>query len=432
MQVPLVSGLANAIAFEFVPDGRIFIISRFGEVLIRKPGAASVVSAGTLDVYHGFEDGLLGIAIDPGFSTNRHIYLYYSPRSPSVNRLSRFTVVGDSIDMKSEVRMLDIPHQRQTCCHVAGDLEFDAQGNLYLSTGDNSVSHDYRSISESRRNASAEKSSSNTNDLRGKILRIHPEPDGSYTIPAGNLFPADELHRGEIFAMGFRNPYRFSVDAVSGWLYVGDVGAQANVGDPEIGPRAYDEINQVRSPGNYGWPYFVGPNLAYFNPALERWWDPAAPTNNSVWNTGAVSLPPARPSFIDMTHLSLMAGPVYYFDSGVAGRNKLPIEMNGHLLYFDFDSSRFGGAVLDENGDRTEIYPLAPGVIEAKGPIDMEIGPDHRLYVLDYGAGCCPFDVNEGVLSRVDYVGEVIELSPPTLLSGVERLFQRVARSHPR
>src|SRR5256885_14651820 len=89
----------------------------------------------------------------------------------------------------------------------------------------------------------AQKSSANTNDLRGKIIRIHPEPDGAYTIPEGNLFPKGTAKtRPEIYTMGSRNPYRISVDQHTGFLYWGEVGPDANVDSVGRGPRGYDEI----------------------------------------------------------------------------------------------------------------------------------------------------------------------------------------------
>ncbi|MCO7089445.1 PQQ-dependent sugar dehydrogenase, partial [Pseudomonas aeruginosa] len=121
----------------------------------------------------------------------------------------------------------------------------------------------------------------NTNDLRGKILRIHPEADGSYTIPEGNLFPAPSVPNGgtagsttaplgeprrtrpEIYTMGHRNPFRISVDPKTGFLYWGDIGPDAGQPKDDRGPAGQDEVGQARKAGNFGWPYFVGDNKAY-------------------------------------------------------------------------------------------------------------------------------------------------------------------------
>ena len=109
----------------------------------------------------------------------------------------------------------------------------------------------------------AQKSSANTHDLRGKILRIRPTADGGYTIPKGNLFPQNGAKgRPEIYVMGCRNPWRISVDQKSGIVYWGDVGPDARDDTPR-GSRGYDEINQAKRAGNFGWPYFIGSNSPY-------------------------------------------------------------------------------------------------------------------------------------------------------------------------
>src|SRR5690606_15578897 len=110
----------------------------------------------------------------------------------------------------------------------------------------------------------AQKGSANTNDLRGGIIRIHPEPDGTYTIPEGNLFPpGTEKTRPEIYVMGTRNAYRISVDKKTGFVYWGDVGPDANKDSVGHGPMGHDEVNQARKPGFFGWPLFIGNNKPY-------------------------------------------------------------------------------------------------------------------------------------------------------------------------
>src|SRR5690606_6122145 len=180
--------------------------------------------------------------------------------------------------------------------------------NLYLSTGDNTNPHGSNGYSPSderpgREAWDAQKSSANTNDLRGKIIRIKPQPDGSYTIPEGNLFPKGTAGtRPEIYTMGCRNPYRISVDQATGILYWGEIGPDAGE-DGEQGPRVYDEINQARKPGNYGWPYLVGDNKPYHEydfatKKLGPLFNPDALQNPSPHNTGLKALPPAQKAMI--------------------------------------------------------------------------------------------------------------------------------------
>ena len=203
------------------------------------------------------------IALDPGFANNQWIWLYYSPTNAAENRLSRFTLRGEHLDRESEKIVLRVATQRDICCHAAGSLAFDGQGNLFLSTGDNTnpfESEGFAPIDDrpGRYPWDASKSSANTADLRGKILRIHPEPDGSYTIPAGNLFPpGTPKTRPEIFVMGCRNPFRISVDRTTQTLYWGEVGPDAQALLADRGPAGFDEVNRTKVAGNFGWPFFV-------------------------------------------------------------------------------------------------------------------------------------------------------------------------------
>ena len=419
-KVPIATGLANAVDFEFAPDGRIFILNRYGVINIYKPNTQTIQVAAQINVYHGIEAGIIGIALDPQFELNNFIYLYYSPLSPSVNRLSRFHVNGDSIDLGSEIIMLEVPVDRQGGHHDGGNLEFDQFGNLYLGTGDDTYPSNYAPLNETDFTHSAEKSSANTNDLRGKILRIHPEPDGSYSIPNGNLFTGTAEGRPEVYVMGTRNPYKFSIDSATNWLFWGDIGPDANQ-DSVDGPSGKDEINRTEMAGNYGWPYFIGPNLPYRNTYLNYYFDPLVPTNDSQWNTGLRELPSAQPAWITVPRAAYMVGPVYHFDTNIVNAAKLPQAFDGHLFYWNFNSGNVWYIGFDATtGDiiRNEPWDILAG---GQGYIDFEIGPDHQLYVLEYGTGCCALDVGNGVLSRLDYVGETFNLSPIAMMSADNR-----------
>ena len=154
------------------------------------------MTLGKLEVYKEMEDGLIGITLDPAFARNSWIYLFYSEpqthrneagKKIGTNRVSRFSLTGEQLDLASEKVLLRIPTQREDCCHSGGSLAFDANGNLFASVGDNThpgASDGYSPIDErpDREPWNAQKSASNANDLRGKILRVHPEPDGSITI----------------------------------------------------------------------------------------------------------------------------------------------------------------------------------------------------------------------------------------------------------
>ncbi len=195
-KVTLDSNTNNPMELDIAADGRVFYAERDGRIQIIKPDTHTTVTAIKLNVFTGNEDGLLGLRLDPNFATNKWIYVYYAPNGGAArNLLSRFTVEGDSINLASEKAILQVDTQRNTCCHAGGSIVFDSAGNLYLATGDNTnpfESGNYTPIDErpGRQDFDAQRTSGNTNDLRGKVIRIHPEADGTYTVPSGNLFPA--------------------------------------------------------------------------------------------------------------------------------------------------------------------------------------------------------------------------------------------------
>jgi cytochrome c len=286
--------VTNGGTLAVAPNGQVFFTELWsGRIRVWDPQTGTTTTAADLNVFirpdstiqtGNTEDGLTGIALDPNFAENGWVYLFYSPAGPAfypigageVQYVSRFTynAGSKSLDLGSEKILLQIPVNRvrpgKADGHTAGALVFGPDGSLYISTGDDTTPHEvstsqYAPIDERPGNSiwDVQRSSANTNDLRGKILRIKPEDDGSYSIPAGNLFPGDATHRPEIYVMGNRNPYRISVDSETGWLYWGDVGPDANNDDANKGPRGYDEINQAREAGNFGWPYIIADNQAY-------------------------------------------------------------------------------------------------------------------------------------------------------------------------
>ncbi|MEM7657606.1 MAG: PQQ-dependent sugar dehydrogenase [Bacteroidota bacterium] len=400
-------GLNEPGEMDFLPNGNIIFTERRGNVKIYNPATRSTKVAGTIDVYTKSEDGLLGVALDPDFATNHVLYLYYSPNiERSINILSSFVMRGDSLLLASEKQLLEVEVQRRECCHTGGSIQFGPDGNLFLSTGDNTNPFEtrYAPINEvaNRGPWDAQKSSANTNDLRGKILRIRPNDQGGYDIPDGNLFPKDgSAGRPEIYVMGCRNPYRISIDRKNRYLYWGDVGPDGRV-DSTRGPKGYDEINQARQPGFFGWPLFIGNNKAYRDvdfatQKLGDWFDPKNPVNDSPNNTGLKALPPAKPAFIWYPYdeskefpivgkggRNAMAGPVYYHDLFAGAESQFPAYYDGKLFIYDFMRDWVFAVSMDENNNLETIEPFLPE-LKLSSPMDMEFGPDGALYVLEYG-----------------------------------------------
>ncbi|WP_221409652.1 ThuA domain-containing protein [Pseudochryseolinea flava] len=422
-----------------LPNLDILVAQRRGEILLYKNGSNAVKQVAFLNSYNkatrpdvNAEEGVLGIQADPNFSKNHYVYVFYSPSDTSVNRLSRFKFENDIFDLKSEKIVLQFYSQRNICCHTGGSIAFDKDGLLFVSTGDNStpfdesnqryVSHGYAPLDDRKGHEQydARRTSGNANDLRGKILRIKLNEDGSYTIPEGNLYPEGTANtRPEIYVQGNRNPYRISVDKKNGFLYWGEVGPDANVDSLETrGPRGYDEVNQARKAGFFGWPLFIANNIPYHAFDYETGktgplFDPQKPVNTSLNNTGIKELPPAQPAFIwypygpssDFPQVkaggrNAMAGPAYYTDM-FPEATRLPEYFNEKVFIYDWVRGWVKVVTLESNGDFSKMEPFMENT-KLNALIDMEVGPDGKLYYLEYGNGW--FSKNkDAAISRIDY-----------------------------
>jgi cytochrome c len=429
--VVLATPLNEPVELAVLPDERVLFVERHGAVKLYAPATQSVQTIATIPVSTKYadssqaEDGLLGLAADPGFARNGWVYMYYSPAGPTPkNVLARFTMRGNALDTASRKVILEVATQRDKCCHTGGSIAFDAHGNLYVSTGDNTnpFTTGYAPLDErpDRSPWDAQKGSANTNDLRGKILRIHPERDGSYTIPAGNLFPkGTPKARPEIYVMGNRNPYRIAVDRRTGYVYWGEVGPDAQMDSVERGPKGYDEINQARRAGNFGWPHFVGDNKAYMHVdfatgAPGTRFDPAHPANTSPNNTGLTDLPPAQKAFIWYPYdaspefplvgsggRTAMAGPVFYRDDFRKAARPFPAYYDKKLFIYEWMRGWIMAVTLDGNGDYVSMERLMSSH-KFSNPIDMAFGPSGDLYMLEYGTGW--FQGNDDArLIRIEY-----------------------------
>jgi PKD repeat protein len=429
---------------------------------------------------------MYGPAVDNDFATNKWVYLYYAPplstptgAAPTTStdpaawdvwkgyfQLSRYKFVdGENphLDLATEQQILRVPVDRGACCHVAGDIAFDTDNNLWLVTGDDTPAGGGGSGGFSPHNDSvsatgvyqapfvdARRSSANTNDLRGKILRITVQDDGSYVVPAGNLFPEAQdvtnKTRPEIYAMGFRNPFRITIDE-DDVAYITDYSPDSSVATVGRGPAGTGRMMVVDEPANYGWPMCVQPDLPY----IEMNWtttpissvaafDCAAPTNTSRHNTGLASLPAVKkselwysfqaPTPCAASYLStptetcptlwpeLGTGGVgphgaakYDYDPNLASDTKFPEYYDDAIFFGEFTRDTLKEIRLDSQGEILKINSLlncgaavtASTPFLCDNPMDMRFGPDGNFYLLTYGDGF--FNINpDAAMVKFSYV----------------------------
>jgi cytochrome c len=511
--------IGEPIEIEVLPDGRVLQTTRTGEVRLHDPRTGTTSVIATIPVYSHDEDGLYGGAIDAQFTTDNWVYLYYAPplNTPTTdaptgsndphawdayrgyNQLSRFKFVDGPtprLDLTSEQKIMQVGTDRGACCHVAGEIRFDSHGNLLMTTGDDTPAGSGNSGGFAPFNdeltvpaktgcpdpcynapyVDARRSAGNTNDLRGKLLRIHVSDDGSYTIPSGNLFaPGTAGTRPEIYAMGFRNPFRLNLDP-NDVAYVTDYSPDSSTPQVFRGPPGVGRMEIVRHAANYGWPLCASPTLPYYRwnfttstplddpPQPFSCGDPTrGPDNTSRHNTGLVSTPPLTapdmwysyndnnpsnplgtpcaaqytqnpPGTCPQLFPELGSGGVgphgaapYHYDPANPNPTKFPAYYDKSIFFGEFTRDFLREIRLDSQGHIFKINDLLtcgdvsadrtkfPFICDA--PMDMRWGPDGNFYLLSYGDGF--FRANpDALLVKFSYVKG---LRAPTAISSVSR-----------
>ncbi|HSI79379.1 MAG TPA: ThuA domain-containing protein [Solirubrobacterales bacterium] len=439
------------------------------------------------------EDGVLGMELDPDFETNRRLYIYYSPRGEDegwpvagtghalgYNRLSRFTLNAEGTAVIDEQPILDVPKVKVATdgdgignpgspnwpAHTGGaGLDFDSEGNLYLGVGDDvnpfgTGQNGYAPMDQQYEHRyDARNTSANTNDLRGKVLRIDPLADiepgtepgigQTYAIPTGNMFPVGTPNtRPEIYAMGFRQPFTVQADpADPGTIVVGEYGPDSGTNNANRGPAGIVEWNHITEPGFFGWPFCTGDNSnanAYnrytypSGPSGERY-DCSQPTvpNESDFNTGLDDVPgPPEPA--DVWHKrtgehppefgipmqgapqEAITGPIYRFDAENPSETKWPAYFDGSWLILDRGQNWWREARITDDGQEllkvnAFFQPNQFGTPGHTSVIPVKFGPDGSLYLARFtGRG------SSAQLMRIDYVGGQEDEEPPTVAATVD------------
>ncbi|MDB5051075.1 MAG: hypothetical protein JWO30_4146 [Fibrobacteres bacterium] len=427
-------------------DGRMFFVNTGGSVWMYDPKTSATTTLANIPVIGGGTAwGLIGLALDPAFATNNWIYLDYSakpvgfPTAPVSYQIWRYTLAAGKLDMGSGKLVVEYPADKGAfpVDHSGGGMAFDAQGNLYFSSGENSDWNlNYGNVDETHTEFNSLRTAGNTNDLRGKVNRIHPEPDGKYTIPAGNLFPpGKDSTRPEIFMMGFRNPWTLDVDKPTGTVLMADVGPQAEVANAQKGPAGMDEFNATRTAGFYGWPMFMGPNVPYNNydyaaAKAGPLFDKTAPVNNSKLNTGLKLLPPARPAMVAYGKDGLnnplpgflrggavpITGPMYHYDGKNPSKIKLPPHFEGK--WFVADAFQKWIKVIGLDDQVTKAVTVADAFAgltytstSTYSIIAMGFGPDGALYYSENGSN---------LTYRIEYTGTCLpDVTPISMVRAV-------------
>ena len=432
------------LAVDLREDGKtdIYFVERHGKVK-RWNGAENTLSVlaeldvwtdspGKIDSVGDAETGLEGIALDPRFHENHWVYLRYEPWAKETYRIARFEVKGATLDLATEKVLLDVPyvreHTRKQPIVLGGSgLVFDGEGNLLVAIGANSELSP--SVNERYRDFSAEYTASNLASLRGSILRIHPDdsPRG-YSIPKGNFgeYFADHFRKtgdvatadayadtakvkAEIYVKGVRNPYSLTVDMARGWVAWGEFGPN------RMGLTRIEEDNLAKHPSYGGYPYWSGKNeylLGDMQPWAAAKMDPQAPMNNSVWNTGPKVLPPAdTPLYAYSAYLNNgfivgnhpIAGPIYHYDP----QSPSPVKLPPHFDKAWFVTDRENGVrvfQLDETGSYLVDSTMLATDQKLERPLDLQLGGDGALYVIDYGPGWHLTSLQTHI-GRIEYTG---------------------------
>lgn len=394
----------------------VYFIQKWGEISRYNGATKSVEGIGSLNANHKGEQGLIGIALDPNFNVNRYLYVNYSFQESSTSfsfRISRLTLGSNGkIDLPSEKILIKIPCQNKDW-HTAGAMMFDAFGDLYCNIGDNQQT---------------EATAGNTADLRGAILRIHPDANaaGGYTIPQGNFgevfsnyfksqhnadlatqYSDTSKVKAEIFVKGTRNAYTLGVEPFKRWIAWGEVG-------PDQG-KVSEEYNMVKKPIFGGWPYFAGEeNLGAGSPSggpasgpygtpVPLQGNPNGLTNNFAGIAGVKSLPPMTNPIFVKQRACAMGGPIFTYDGANPSPTQFPPQFNDKWLISDCNGSRYGYRLLtfDSAGnsvvgnDNLKIFS-GTNVHQSTSVVDMKQGPDGSLYIVDWG---------QAGIYRVDYTG---------------------------
>jgi cytochrome c len=407
-------------------------------------GVAKKVSLmGTLTVHAqpGSQDdnGLMGVVFHPDFEKNRWIYLWYTPKQTFQRdnvttggqnrqmRLARFTVKSDNtLDMSSEKIIIKVLGSKTDTWHCGGPMTFDAYGDMWLGVGNNSPDLDPSAcdagnnvLSKTDSTTSAEWGPSDTHNMRGSFLRIHPDSsDKGYSVPRGNFgeYWADKFEKAgrttlaavyrdttkvlpEIYVKGERSNFSIAVHPTKRWLGWGTVNYSTT----------NDEFNITDHPIFTGFPYFMANNA----PTCSHGKNVNAPVNSSPFHLGADTLPPAVPGTINNLINVAIGGPIYSYDPALKNTFKFPPHFDNKWIISSFGRSGapwgIWAVTVDDTKDpfqalnKTDLKTGIFANVPIRNFIGAKYGKDGALYITNYD-GDYGSATNPGVV-RVTYTG---------------------------
>ena len=325
---PFISTGLSAPVFLTQPlnDGRIFVVEQGGRIRLIKNGVLQTTPFLNITsrVLSGGERGLLSVAFHPQYATNHFFYVYFTTQTSGDIRIERFTTTSnpDVADPTTSKLILTTAHSSQSN-HNGGLLTFGPDGMLYAGLGDGGGTGDPFLNGQ------------NFNALLASLLRLDVDHGDPYAIPADNPFVNQANHRGEIWAKGLRNPWRYAFDATTSLLYIADVGQDLH--------EEVDVVAANQGGLNYGWNIMEG----------------ASCYNATSCNQTGLTLP-----IIDYTHSNgacSITGGYVYRGSAIPG-------IRGHYFYSDYcagflKSFRYSnGAAIDQKD-----WGLAAGNVTSFG-----------------------------------------------------------------
>ena len=391
------------LAFVAQADGSTddYFIQKQGAVKRYNGKSGTVDSLGTISVDHKSEYGLVGVAAPRDFLKTPYLYFMYSfieAGNVYTHRIVRFKLNPglSGLDMASEKILIKIV-RKSVSWHTSGSMVFDDYDDLWIAIGDNQQT---------------EMGPGNTADLRGGILRIHPDESAKgYSIPAGNFgahlsagfkaagnadlaaqYADTSKVKAEIYVKGTRNAYTITVDPVRRWLTWGDVGPDQS--------KVSEEHNLVKEPFYMGWPYFAGEEdmggiQPYDLPIPKGSSRTAGPVNNFAGILGVKQLPPIREPIFARTEGCAMTGPIFRYQASVTGATQFPPQFNRKWMISGCDGYGFHLVTLDDAGEKVLTNTKIFSQFGVQTLVDLKQGPDGALYYISWNTG----------LYRIDYTG---------------------------